>query len=189
VLIIALALVQSVLYGWALGIERGEEEAHLGAHMRIPHFVQLMLKYVVPVYLIAIFGMFCWNNVPSHDKDVATAPNVTLADLDAGPVPEAIRSALPATEESLPAEAVIEPTKDNEFWEVRAEEGPPLYRVSSDENGLRIYTHAAGYFENTINDKNALGSIAFISVVAIFLLLLVHIAGKRWEKDGRLSYD
>lgn len=62
-LIFILAFVQSILYGWCLGIESGAKEAHEGAHLRIPHFVQLMLKYVVPLYLLFVFGMFCYNSL------------------------------------------------------------------------------------------------------------------------------
>lgn len=110
VLIFILALVQAVLYGWVMGIERGEEEAHKGAHIRIPKFVQLMLKFVVPVYLIVIFVAFCINNVP-------------------------------------------------------------------------------GYIEKVSESTEAFSAILFILIVLAFLLLLIFIAGKRWEKEGRLTYD
>ncbi|TWT73212.1 sodium-dependent transporter [Allorhodopirellula solitaria] len=63
-LIFVLAMIQAVIYGWVFGIERGEREAHVGAHIRIPHIVQLLLKYVVPVYLGAIFIAFCYLKVP-----------------------------------------------------------------------------------------------------------------------------
>jgi hypothetical protein len=110
VLILTLALIQSLLYGWALGIEKGEVEAHRGAHLRIPKFVQYMLKYVVPVYLLVIFGAFIVNDVP---------------------------------------------TKAREIW----------------------------------NTPVALGTIVFISVILAFLLLMVRIAGKRWEKEGRFAVE
>ena len=74
VMILVLALVQSLLYGWALGIERGEQEAHLGSHMRIPRFVQYMLKYVVPVYLIIILGAFIYNDVPERARVIWATP-------------------------------------------------------------------------------------------------------------------
>lgn len=54
-LIYLLAMIQAVMYGWIFGIDRGEEEAHRGAHIRIPRLVQFMLKYVTPVYLTVIF--------------------------------------------------------------------------------------------------------------------------------------
>ncbi len=69
-LIFVLAMIQSVIYGWVFGIERGAEESKVGAHIRIPHAIQLLLKYVVPVYLGAIFVMFCKNDVlSSKDAD------------------------------------------------------------------------------------------------------------------------
>jgi NSS family neurotransmitter:Na+ symporter len=43
-LLLVLATTQSILYGWVLGIDRGEREAHYGAHLRIPRFVQYILS-------------------------------------------------------------------------------------------------------------------------------------------------
>jgi SNF family Na+-dependent transporter len=106
VMILVLALVQSLLYGWALGIDRGEQEAHVGAHMRIPRFVQYMLKYVVPLYLMVILSAFIYSDVHTRARVI---------------------------------------------WET------PV----------------------------ALGSIIFICVILCFLLLMVRIAGKRWQRDGR----
>jgi SNF family Na+-dependent transporter len=54
-LIFILAMIQTFLYGWVLGIDAGEKEAHYGAHLRIPRFVQYILKFVTPVYLVVIF--------------------------------------------------------------------------------------------------------------------------------------
>lgn len=65
-LIFVLALVQSLMYGWIFGIKRGDFEAHQGAHIRIPWFVQLMLKFVVPVFLMVIFIMFLYENTESY---------------------------------------------------------------------------------------------------------------------------
>ncbi len=62
-LIYVLAMFQTVLYGWGMGIERGEEEMHQGAHMRVPRVVQFVLKYVSPIFLFIIFGMFCYQSL------------------------------------------------------------------------------------------------------------------------------
>ena len=109
VFILMLALGQSLLYGWALGIDRGEEELHRGAHIRVPRFVQYMLKYVVPIYLVAILGSFVVNDVPGRAAAMLEAPV-------------------------------------------------------------------------------ALGTLVFILVILAFLILMVRIAGRRWEKSGRLTY-
>jgi SNF family Na+-dependent transporter len=107
-LIFVLAMVQSVMYGWLFGIERGHDELHRGAHLRVPWFVQLMIKYVVPVYLLAIFVGVC---------------------ITAGP----------------------------------------------------------GYVEALQTSPIAFGSVMFILAMFAFLLLLIHIAGKRWEREGRFA--
>ncbi len=109
VLIFILAMIQAILYGWVLGIDKGDEEAHRGAHIRIPRLVQYMLKYVVPVYLLAIFIGFAVQNVPGYVKSISDNPV-------------------------------------------------------------------------------AQGTIALILLVLGFLLLMVHIAGRRWEREGRLTY-
>ncbi len=108
VMIFLLALFQAIVYGWVLGIDRGEQEAHQGAHIRIPRFIQYILKYVTPVYLLVIFILFCAYNL----KD-----------------------------------------------------------------------RALGIWNNPV----ALTSIVFILLVLGFLLLLVHIAGRQWEANGRLK--
>jgi SNF family Na+-dependent transporter len=107
-LIFILAMIQSVLYGWIFGIERGEEELHRGAHLRVPYFVQLVLKYVTPLYLLAIFIGICVTNITG-------------------------------------------------YWKTLSAGGVPLY------------------------------SVMVIGIVFAFLLLLVHIAGRRWEREGRLK--
>jgi NSS family neurotransmitter:Na+ symporter len=107
-LIFILAMIQAILYGWVFGIRRGYEELHQGAHIRIPWFVQLMLKYVTPAYLLAIFVGVC---------------------LTAGP----------------------------------------------------------GYVTALGDNKVALGSVLFILVIIAFLLMMIYLAGQRWQAEGR--YD
>ncbi len=66
VMIVILALVQSLIYGWVFGIERGEAEAHRGAQLRIPHVVQYVLKFVTPVFLLIILGGSLVNDGPTR---------------------------------------------------------------------------------------------------------------------------
>jgi NSS family neurotransmitter:Na+ symporter len=109
VLIFILAMIQSVMYGWVFGIDRGEEELHRGAHLRVPRFVQFILKYVTPLYLMAIVIGICITSGPG-------------------------------------------------YWVTLSAGGVPLY------------------------------SVLVIALLLVFLLLLVHIAGKRWEREGRLKF-
>ncbi len=107
-LIVLLAIVQTILYGWVLGIEKGEKEAHYGAHLRIPRVVQYVLKYVTPVYLIAMFV------------------------------------------------------------------------------GV-LYTQGGNYLKTFQENHVARMSVTFILIVFGFLLLLTHIAGRRWKAEGRFD--
>jgi NSS family neurotransmitter:Na+ symporter len=108
VLIFVLAMAQAILYGWVFGIDRGERELHEGAHIRVPRLVQWVLKFVTPVYLLGIFVLFCWNNVPGYVRSIKENPVV-------------------------------------------------------------------------------LSSLLFIGTVLAFVLLLVHIAGNRWQREGRFA--
>jgi neurotransmitter:Na+ symporter, NSS family len=68
VAIFMLATVIIIIFGWVLGLDRGWQEAHKGAEMRIPNFFKVIFKYVSPLYLIVIFGLFVWYKVIGWDE-------------------------------------------------------------------------------------------------------------------------
>jgi SNF family Na+-dependent transporter len=74
-----LALFQTFLYGWIFGIGRGHRELHQGAHLRVPYFMQYVLKYVTPAYLLAIFAAFCWYKLGENIKNVRSNPTVVAS--------------------------------------------------------------------------------------------------------------
>ncbi|HEY5792438.1 MAG TPA: sodium-dependent transporter [Chthoniobacterales bacterium] len=53
--IFLLATVQTILFSWVLGAEKGMEELRAGAELAIPRGFIPLIKYVSPVYLITIF--------------------------------------------------------------------------------------------------------------------------------------
>ena len=55
---IIMATVIIIYFGWVMGIERGFEEAHRGAEIKIPRFYKFVMKYVSPAYLLIIFTLF-----------------------------------------------------------------------------------------------------------------------------------
>jgi SNF family Na+-dependent transporter len=79
VLLIVLALVQAVLYGWVLGIERGEESAHEGSHLRIPRLVQYVIKFVCPVFLMLVLVGFMVTDGTGSLRTLASKPAAGLA--------------------------------------------------------------------------------------------------------------
>jgi neurotransmitter:Na+ symporter, NSS family len=73
-LIFVLAMVQIICFSWVFGIERGWQEAHVGAHIRIPGFYKAIMKYVAPAYLLIVFAAFSVQNLPSWIRGVAEEP-------------------------------------------------------------------------------------------------------------------
>ncbi len=71
VCIFILATVQVVLFGWVFGVDRGLQEAHRGADLRIPRFFRYVIKYVSPTYLLIIFVLFVWHYVPKYARTLS----------------------------------------------------------------------------------------------------------------------
>jgi SNF family Na+-dependent transporter len=78
-LIFILAAVQIICFSWVFGIERGWREAHAGAHMRIPAFYKIVMKYVAPLYLIVVFVAFSFQNLPTWVRAVVDSRAQQLA--------------------------------------------------------------------------------------------------------------
>ena len=166
VFIYILAMVQAVIYGWVFGIERGEREAHVGAHLRIPRIVQYLLKFVAPVYLFILFGAFCYQNLPSRVTTPEKADEVS------------------ALWGALSTEGVMWAGTDRANI-------PAEYGFAEDAEGNFVsdqgYTYSAGRIETVLRDKVILRSFYFLGGVLLLLLVMIGFAGKRWESMGK--YD
>lgn len=66
-LIYVLATILIIVFGWVFGIERGFQEAHHGAELRIPRFFKPIMRYVSPLYLLSIFCLWILFNVFGWD--------------------------------------------------------------------------------------------------------------------------
>ncbi|MEX0716019.1 MAG: sodium-dependent transporter [Planctomycetaceae bacterium] len=224
VLIFVLATIQAILYGWVMGIDKGEREAHTGAHIRIPRFVQYMLKYVVPVYLLAVLVGFAWNNMPSKDEEKLSANvqagaaagrtrlvDVRKPDIDpetgekvSAPVIERLDADIPAeldagtlspkfiglleSQDIKPAdEATVARDEEAGEWRIRDRNGVLTHRILQEGDTLSIVKHSAGYLELIVTRRAVAGSLVFIGAVLVFLMLLIHIAGRRWKAEGRFD--
>ena len=75
VLIFVLATVQIICFGWVWGIDKGMEEAAQGARMQIPRVFQIIIKYVTPAYLLAIFVLFCQEKLPGYVETIGETPS------------------------------------------------------------------------------------------------------------------
>ncbi|HTE50247.1 MAG TPA: hypothetical protein VK698_05190 [Kofleriaceae bacterium] len=72
--IFVFATVQIICFGWVFGVDRGLEEAHHGALMRIPRIFRFIMKYVAPLYLLIVLVGFCWQNLPASARSLAESP-------------------------------------------------------------------------------------------------------------------
>jgi hypothetical protein len=74
--IFLLATIQVILFGWALGTEKGMAELKEGSELNIPGWVAFVIKYVSPVYLLAIFGMWAHQHFADRLKVLVEDPAV-----------------------------------------------------------------------------------------------------------------
>jgi len=109
-LIFILGLIMVILFGWVIGIEKGMNEAHRGAHLRIPKVFNVIIKYVCPLYLVVIFILFIWKKI----------------------------------------------------YVGYAEEGSYVY--------------------NLLNHPDVHITVGFVAILAVFLGLMIYLAGKRWDQ-------
>ena len=52
------ATIQIILFGWVLGVDKGLEEANHGAAVKISGHFKFVIKYLCPLFLLAIFFMW-----------------------------------------------------------------------------------------------------------------------------------
>ena len=67
--IYVLATFQVILFGWVLGIDRGFEELNRGAEIQIPSCIKYIIKYIAPVYLLTIFGLWIYQQFLKTPED------------------------------------------------------------------------------------------------------------------------
>ena len=53
--LVVVAIVEVLLFQFILGVEKGWTELHEGAAIRVPTFFRLVIKYITPIALLAIF--------------------------------------------------------------------------------------------------------------------------------------
>jgi neurotransmitter:Na+ symporter, NSS family len=59
--IYVLATFQVLLFGWVLGTDKGHDEIQRGAEIHVPKFWMFILKYISPLYLIIVFGIWSYQ--------------------------------------------------------------------------------------------------------------------------------
>jgi SNF family Na+-dependent transporter len=55
------ATVEIILFSWVFGMKRGWEEMHHGADLKVPRVFKFIIKYVTPVYMLAVLGLWIYQ--------------------------------------------------------------------------------------------------------------------------------
>ncbi|WP_432799503.1 sodium-dependent transporter [Poriferisphaera sp. WC338] len=76
--IYTLATIQVIMFGWVLGIRKGKEEIDRGAEIPIPFFVLVIVKFISPLYLLAVFGFWAYTNFYANYVDPEKTENTAL---------------------------------------------------------------------------------------------------------------
>jgi len=74
--VFVMATMQIIVFGWIFGIDKGMELIQHGAKIPIPRFIRWIIKYVMPLYLILIFGLWIWYDLPTRLEDIKTNDTV-----------------------------------------------------------------------------------------------------------------
>ncbi|MBT3199871.1 MAG: sodium-dependent transporter [Phycisphaerales bacterium] len=72
--IFILATFQIILFGWIVGIDKGMAELRRGAEIHMPNILKIVLKYIAPLYLLSVFGLWCYYQLPGRFKAIITPP-------------------------------------------------------------------------------------------------------------------
>jgi len=54
--------LEIIVFSWIFGIKKGWEEMHKGADLRIPAVFKFVMKYIAPVYMLVIFGVWTYQD-------------------------------------------------------------------------------------------------------------------------------
>ena len=66
--IYVIAMIQTVIFGWVLGVDKGMAELDRGAEIRVPRFIGFVLKYVAPLYLLAVFVFWIYTEIRKPEE-------------------------------------------------------------------------------------------------------------------------
>jgi SNF family Na+-dependent transporter len=59
--LVVFATIEVILFAWVYGIDRGWQEMHQGARIRIPIFYKYVIKYVTPLFLLGLLGVWSYQ--------------------------------------------------------------------------------------------------------------------------------
>ena len=65
VCLVVFATVEVILFAWVFGMEKAWTELHAGSDIQIPRIYRFIIKYVTPLFLLIILGVWAWQEWPN----------------------------------------------------------------------------------------------------------------------------
>ncbi len=60
--LVVFAALEVILFAWVFKMEKGWDEMHKGADLRVPRAFRFIIKYVTPVYLLVLLGAWTYQD-------------------------------------------------------------------------------------------------------------------------------
>ena len=60
--IVLFGALEIIVFSWVFGIKKGWEEMHKGADFKIPGVFKFVMKYITPVYMLVILGVWTYQD-------------------------------------------------------------------------------------------------------------------------------
>lgn len=86
--LVLFATIETILFAWVFGMGKAWDEIHKGADMRVPGIYKFIIKYITPLFLFLILGMWFWQewlpiifmkNISGADKNYVLCTRLGLA--------------------------------------------------------------------------------------------------------------
>ena len=85
--LVVISTIEVVLFAWVFGIQRGWDELHRGAMMKVPGVFKFVISYVTPIALILILTGWVYSDVILGDK-LTPKPTLLTAVVDRASLPK-----------------------------------------------------------------------------------------------------
>jgi SNF family Na+-dependent transporter len=59
--LVVFATIEIILFSWIFGVQKGWEDMHRGADLRVPRLFRFVLQYVTPVYMLIVLGAWTYQ--------------------------------------------------------------------------------------------------------------------------------
>ncbi len=76
--LVLFAVIEITVFSWIFGVERGWEEMHKGADLRVPRLFRFVIKYVTPLYMLGILVVWTIQDA---------VPNLLMRDVERSQMP------------------------------------------------------------------------------------------------------